>query len=117
MSHADIEEVAGINTGRVVVVVLRAGSGDANEGRAVHGRRAQAVGTDWGGGCRMHTPAVEPALKLLIGREGGGIDDCGTCGRAASASFASGAGHRARHQAAVETPVEAQPREVLLRLV
>ena len=58
----------------------------------------------------MDAPAVESALELLIGRQAGNVHDAVGSVRPVGA-IASGARHRTGHQAAVVTPVEAEPRE------
>ena len=79
-------------------------------------RRAEAVRADRSGRCRMHAPAVESRLELLIGREAGDIHDRVGPVRPVGA-IASRARHRAGHQAAVVAPVEAEPRAASSRLV
>ena len=76
--------------------------------------RAEAGRADRSGRCRMDAPAVEPAFELLIGREVGDIHD-GVGPVRSIGAIASGAWHRTGDQAAVITPVEAEPRGLLRR--
>src|ERR1019366_1394236 len=99
----------------VVVVVLGAGRRKFQELRTVQVCRAGTVGADRSGrGCK-NCPAVESGLELLIRGQTGRVNEC--VGPASAISTAPRAWRRAGHQTAVEPPVDADPRELLRRLV
>src|SRR5258706_2403389 len=96
MSHGEIEKMAWCDARRVVVIVLRAGSGNPQQtGGELGGGARAGQGNSWS--C-AHTVATEAGLEFLVGGEasGGQIYD------------AAGVGERgrARNQSAVVTPVE-----------
>src|SRR5580658_7753459 len=117
VSHSNVKEIARRDAGRVVVVVLRARRGNGYQCGTIQARRAEAGRTDRSGGRRMHAAAVEPSFELLIGREGGNVHHGVASIWSARASFTSGAWHWAGYQSTVITPVEADPRKGLPRLV
>src|SRR5580658_10171900 len=117
MSHGDVEQIARRNARWVVAVVFRARRGNGHQRRTVHGSRAESGRADRSSGCRMHAPAVEASLILLIGREARNVHHAVGSIWSVGAIFAAGARYRTGHQAAVITPVEADPRELLRWLV
>ena len=74
------------------------------------------VGTDRRGGRGIDAAAIEAGLELLIRRQTGNIHD-GIGPIRAIGAISTSARHRASHQAAVVSPVEAQPRPPFPRLV
>lgn len=71
--NGDVEQMAWRDARRVVVVVLRAWRRNLQVFRSVLGSRAGSVGTDRSGGCGAYRAAVQAGLKLLIGRQNGGV--------------------------------------------
>src|ERR1039458_206031 len=73
VSHREVEETPRCDTGRVMVVVLRAGRRNLYERGPVLRCRAEAGRTDRSGLSRMHAPAVESRLELLSRRQTGNV--------------------------------------------
>lgn len=69
VSDGGVEEIARRDTGRVVVIVLRACSGNGYQCGTVHVGGAESCGADRHGGRCVHRPAIESPFELLIGRK------------------------------------------------
>src|SRR5271163_3521954 len=121
VAESQVEQVAGSDTRRIVVVVLSSGSGNLQELRIILRRGAGAGGDDRraGGIGRArrrgeNARAREAGLKLLIGRKAGDVHKSGDLRAGAIAAVA---GDWPRDQTAVVAPVETNPGPEFFRLV
>src|SRR5258708_33359967 len=105
MADAGVEEIACVNAGRIVVVILRARRRYPDSRGPVLRRRAGCQGRSqrW-----KYISAKKSRLYLLVRGKPGQIDRRGGIGRKR---------HRTGNQAAVKAPVHRNPRPPLPRLV
>src|ERR1700683_2872742 len=108
MTDRDIEEIAGLNARRIMVIVLCAGGRNLHQVRPVLRCRAETGRANRGGGRGMHAPAKETGLELLIrGQTGKVADWVGAIGPIVAVTTC--ARYRPCDQAAIVPPVEANP--------
>src|SRR5215813_2344895 len=92
---------------RILVVVLRARCRNADERRTKQRRIAKSGGADGTGGRGMHAAADETGLELLVGSEPGNVHGI----------YAVAERYGAGNEPAVISPIEADPRAALPRLI
>src|SRR5579862_9254957 len=123
VTHSEVKQISRRDAWRIVIVILRPGCRDLEQGRPILRGRANTVETNrssnrvrrarWRG---ANAVAFEPSLKLLVRAQAGDIHRCIVPARSVR-TVPSRARRRARHQAAVIPPVESHPRSLLPRLI
>src|SRR6202142_1859552 len=111
-----VKQIARSHARRIAIVVLGSGARYLQFCGAVERRRADGIGTDGRRLCGVNCAAEKPRLKLLVRREDRGVHNRVAAERAIRA-VSTGAGDRPGHEAAVVSPIEADPRAALCELV